>query len=408
VVKRRVKWIAVGALTLPLLACQLLAGIEERYEAEAGPDATAKDARPDVTRDAGREATPDGKPVVDAGPDRVNACPPGAEPPPPPKSSSMTMEGPIDFVVGVRSLWYDLGADAGLPLGFDLDNACTCEGKPPGAGSCSNEAGVTCDGDGGRDLAGNALLVDFDELGGKSVAQLFNSKIASGQITLILRVGNYNVGADDLNVNVSPFVSGGLLRDGEPDSGYMPPIWNGTDVWSIDPASTSAVSVLDDGGYHYTPLFVDTAAYITNYTLVSHLDTIELGVGQADLSMSDATLMATITPDGMGGYTLTGQFAGRIAASTIFAIASTFPDPMTDGGQSFCGSDPTFQDLIRPTICSRTDIMSKTSQDNTGAGCDAISVAIGFVADKVVIGVPHTGITPAAGCDGSVANCSGL
>jgi len=62
----------------------------------------------------------------------------------------------------------------------------------------------------GRDIEGNDLLVRSNQLVSTSVAQLFESKINSGQVTAILRVGNFNRGANDQNVNLSAYVSGGF------------------------------------------------------------------------------------------------------------------------------------------------------------------------------------------------------
>jgi hypothetical protein len=248
-----------------------------------------------------------------------------------------------------------------------------------------------------------------DMLISTSVAELINSKIASGQVTAIMRVGDYNLGANDENVTLSTFVTGGLLiEDGGPEAGFMPPQWNGTDVWSIDKRSTSSQAFVD-GGWTYTPIFIDTMAYVTHSTLVARVGAIQLGLGQADLSLSDAVMVARIEGDGTtGGQMLTGQIAGRLAISTIFALASTFTDPTTDAAQSYCGNDLVFQALIRPNLCKATDIMSAKSLDNTGQGCDALSLGIGFVARKVLLGAPHEGLDPVLGCDGSVANCAGL
>lgn len=69
--KRGTVALAAGALAAPIVACQFLAGIEERGVADAGLDAT--------TSDGGRETGP----VRDAQPDRAtdSYCL-GAQPPP--------------------------------------------------------------------------------------------------------------------------------------------------------------------------------------------------------------------------------------------------------------------------------------------------------------------------------------
>jgi hypothetical protein len=401
VVKWRKLAIALGVLPLSLLACQLLVGIEERYATDAGPDIGSHDATPDVTLDAGHDAPPETT-IADSGADTRNACPPGALPPPAPTTSSPT-GADASFYVAVQSVWYDFDAGQGVTLGYDLDNQCTCPGPP----SCVDDASRNCDDEGGRDLSGNLQLMAADLVLGRSVASLLNSKIASGQVTIILEVNDYNLGPDDQLVSISTFVGGGLLRpDAGPDSGFMPPVWNGTDVWSVDPRSALLVTEVD-GGWVYTPYFFDTAAYVTNKTLVSQLPMVSLGFGTANLSLNDATLVASIETDiTTDGLKLTGQFAGRVTVGTIFAIASTFPDPTVDA--ALCGDDAVFQTALRPLICHAADIMSLTTQDNMGMGCDALSVSLGFVARKILVGAPHEGLNPVMGCDGSVATCEGL
>jgi len=50
--------------------------------------------------------------------------------------------------------------------------------------------------------------------------------------------------------------------------------------------------------------------------------------------------------------------------------------------------------------------MSDPAKDNTGASCDALSIAIGFTAFPANFG-PEVGGKPVfAGCDGGVAACT--
>jgi hypothetical protein len=392
--------IVAGVLPLPLLACQLLVGIDERYATDAAPEVGSRDTAPDSTLDAGRDSPPEAT-VTDAGPDLRNACPPGAQPPPPPDGSSPGMA--VEFNVAIQSVWYDFDGGEGVTLGYDLDDRCTCPGPP----SCINDASRNCDEEAGRDLSGNEQLLAADAVLGRSVASLINSKIASGQVTIILQVQGYTLGLNDETVTISTFVGGGLFSpDAGPDAGFMPPAWNGKDEWTVDPRSAFSETEVD-GGWKYVPYFYDTTAYVTNKTIVSRLSAVNLGIGAANLSLNDATLVASIETDvTTDGLELIGQFAGRVSVSTIFAVASTISDPTTDA--ALCGSDSVFQTAFRPLICHTADIMSLTTQDNTNMGCDALSVSLGFVARKILIGPPHVGVSPVVGCDGSVASCEGL
>jgi hypothetical protein len=398
VVKRRASLLVAAVVTLPVVACQLLAGIEERYVPDAGPDALLADA----TRDAGRDAAPDApgrRDAADAGSDQGTGCV-GVVPPSAPSSSTPTGQN-ISFDTAIRMLWYS--TDGGVGLGYNLDHDCTCEGTPLGPPSCANALSHNCDADGGRDIEGNVLLSQVDDLlKGRSVADTIDSKIESGQFTIILRVLSYNVGSDDQDVPVAAFVSGGLQVS---DGGSQTPLWNGTDVWTVDPRTVSSSMRAEDGGWEYVPTYV-AKAYVTNKILVANLGTVSLGVGPGSVTVSNALIVATIESDFVsGGHMLTGQMAGRVATSTIFSLAATFADPMIDGG-FLCGSDPTFQTL-KNYVCASTDIMAAPAEDNTGQDCNAISVSFGFTAQPIIVGGPQKGLEPTVGCDGSVAACVG-
>jgi hypothetical protein len=401
VVKRRASPLIAATLTLFVVACQLLAGIEDRSVADGGSDA----ATPDATHDAGRDTGPSeghdaGREAAakDAGSESSMACI-GVVPPSAPTSNTTSQS--ITFVTALRTLWYSSDTDAGS-LGFNLDHDCTCEGEPPGPPSCQNDASPpTCDSDGGRDIAGNTLLTEVDGvLGGRTVSATFDSKIQNGQFTVIFEIGGYDLGADDEEVTVTAYVSGGLAI---PDGGSNVPKWDGTDVWTVDPRSVSS-AMPSDAGWEYVPIYVGKG-YVKDGTLVSKLGSVSLGIGQGSISLSDTVLVASIQPDFVtGGQRLTGQIAGRVSVGSIFSVASTFPDPVIDGGY-LCGDDPTFQ-TIRSVVCASADIMADAAADNAGQDCNAISLSFGFTATRVVVGGPQEGLNPLLGCDGSVATCS--
>jgi len=393
----------IPAVALALLSCQLFYPTVESEGGDGGRDATLEDARVDAPHDAGSDTAPEGGRERDA----KGPCL-GAEPPPPPSASSPTGLS-ATFHVAIERIWYDPATDPSVALGYNLDKTCTCEGTPKGAPSCVNDASPNCDGDGGRDLAGNELLLMVDSFTKQGFAAAYNARIAAGEGTVVLEVGAYDLGMDDQSVALSSYGSGGLLSgDGGPEAGLLSPRWDGTDRWSVDPRSFSGVQAVD-AGWEYIPLHVDTSAYVTGYNLVARLDTVQLGVGGGELALEDAVLVASVQADiTTGGHMLTGQIAGRLPIATLFAAASLSPDPSAYGGQHYCGSDVVFQSLILPTLCNATDIMSAASKDHSGHGCDAVSLAIGFVARQVVLGPPHEAPSAPLGCDGSVASCTGL
>ena len=80
-----------------------------------------------------------------------------------------------------------------------------------------------------------------------------------------------------------------------------------------------------------------------------------------------------------------------------------FRDPF-DRSTYLCGTDPTFQ-AFRPNMCQAADLMHGPSLDSTDAGCDAISIVIGFNAVAAKVGAPYAGKPVVQGCDGSVVEC---
>ncbi len=384
--RRRLAWLALLAFPLLVLACQLLAGIEERTVFDGGPgDATPNDAPPDSSADSALHDAPE---AGDAGPDRTGC---DAALPPSPPDADTAFDANVTFYSMLHAITF---ADDAGNLGFDLDKNCTCEGVPKGLPSCASPM-QQCDKPGGRDIAGNVTLNLLDMILGASGVGSINDQLGSGQLGLIIEVFDFNTGSDDTSVGLTAMVSSGTVG---PDGGYQPAMWNGKDTWSIDPRS-----VLQTDSGRVVPKFVTTSAYVTNGTLVARLPSVELGIGGVTVMIDDAVVVARILGDTLGGFSLDGQLAGRIPATSIFAAVGAFRDP-ADKAQYLCGDDPTFL-AYKPSICNAVDIMADPARDNTGAACDAISMSVGFRADFALLGPVRPGLTPTLGCDGSVATC---
>jgi hypothetical protein len=130
---------------------------------------------------------------------------------------------------------------------------------------------------------------------------------------------------------------------------------------------------------------------------------IPLGLGFASVTLSNGSLVATVTPLPGVGYRLDGQLVGRIATRSILTLLATVKDPLDDT-QFLCGDDPTFQSFFMG-FCASADIMSDPSFDNTNQSCDSLSAAFGFVAISARLGAEYPGKAPVIGCDGSVQDC---
>jgi hypothetical protein len=351
---------------LALAACQLIAGITDR-EVSPAPDAGGVTVLPDAS------AAP--------------ACPKVRWPPPPQVADDVTN---LTFVDAIRS--FDFGVtelQGTVPaVGFDLDCITTC----PGASSCAPHANTTpqalCDDppDGQDNALGKLLTEAAPLVSGNPKSYDINGYVAAGQLDVLLKVFGYSGKPDDPNVEVAAFVSNGIW--GANDAGPTPPAWNGNDVWTVDPNSVQNPGAAPE---YWIPTFLDTHAYVAGGTLVSVIGNltvpIVLGSGTETFALAGGVITATIATDPTGQpYLQSGQIGARVSTRSILTALVNFHDPLSDGGQHLCGNDATYKIFKQTFICTSADINAE-SQDNTGAPCDALSIAIGFAAAPAKLGV---------------------
>jgi hypothetical protein len=305
------------------------------------------------------------------------------------------MVGGTSGYIAVQNLMF-AQPDAGPLLGYDLDGVCTCPGPP----SCVS--GPHCDLPGGRDTSGNQFVGLLDNFLKGSAAGDLNTQIAAGQLGLLFWVLEYNGEADDEGVGLAVMTSPGIIVD--PEAGTtQPPIWDGTDVWNVNPSSVAGVTLVD-GGYIYVPLSLSTNAYVTGGTLVATLPKVEISLGSASLVITDAVVTG-ILHAAHGGYDLQqGQLSGRVPTHDLQLFIATLRDPF-NRSTFLCGNDATFQGF-RSDLCQAADIMSDPALDGTDAGCNAISLVVGFNAVAANVGALYAGKPAQTGCDGSVVECT--
>jgi hypothetical protein len=395
VVKQRVgAGVRVGVVALlvagSVVACQVLAGIRVRITSVSSSD--------DGGDGGVSESVDSGGAVVEAGNDAAAGCVVALPPRP---AAGMSPES-LTLNFAVKNFYYrpeDGGMDGGL--GFNLDCVDTC----PGPKSCKAVA-PDCDEDGGRDLAGNALLEAIDALGAETGAENVNDRIAAGSFTFLSQVGGWNGLPDDSQVSVGLFISNGI--DPNPDAGtFTPPMWNGSDPWTVDPRTVNG-GYQTSTGWHYVPKALTDEAYIANNQLVGQLTTpFQFGLGIGSLTMTDVTFVANLTSveesPNVFGYRLDGQIAGRISLHSLLALAAVLKDPL-DRSQYLCGNDPTYLEF-KDNLCAQADIMTDPSKDNMGEVCDGISAAVGFTAYSTTLGPAYLGPPLLFGCDGGVVDC---
>jgi hypothetical protein len=291
------------------------------------------------------------------------------------------------------------------PLGWDLDNACTCHPDPP---SCvqAPKTPENCDDSEGRDHTGLEL---FRKLGGS--AQMSNAAadeaLMAGQYGLVVTMSDYNGTPDDYQVTVALYFSSGVLGTG--DGGTTQLAHDGSDKWTVDPRSiaggptaTGLIGVVDcdNNNALCQPSFVDVAAYVRDNILVASLGDVPItfggraNLGGAVMELSQTILVGTLVPvslnSGSGGTAwgiANGSVSGRWSTTKLLTNMATIPDPTTDAGEFLCGTTNQTYQLLKSYICSLQDIPSNSMNDRMGSPCDAISMSFGFTAEPARLGL---------------------
>lgn len=296
------------------------------------------------------------------------------------------------------------------PFGYDLDNTCTCPGKPSCAPRPGAQRGDNCDDEAGRD---NIDIRLFRLLLGAATAGTtqIDQGLTAGQYGLLLEIDGYNGKQDDPLVTVNFYLSNGLNRG--PDGGIPIPKVDGTDQWTIDPSSLMNQQI------GQPPVFSATDAYVTGGFLVANMPVaipISFGdrsfLGGATMELSGAVITGQLYqrpiagPDGgpsaNHGYAINpGTIAGRWPTSQLLTTLALIPE---EGG-FLCGTDPSpynrlFYAGVKGVVCAAADINQLTSEDNRTplAPCDAISVGMQFTAVPALQGATLSVSPPLAGC----------
>ena len=298
--------------------------------------------------------------------------------------------GAVEFVNAVRTLDFGVGREAGVPrdFGFDLDGVCTCAPDRGRAGveSCRVPPGTAahCDLDEGRDTTAASLVLGFSQVSNAFSQDEVNGALRDGYYGLLFRVTKYNGLADDPNVEVAVFGSGG--NDGVQDGGRPGrPRDDGTDRWTIDPSYLQGGSAPP-----FIPLYRDVNAYVSNHRLVATMDFpvsfsgLVGGVASIMIDLTDSVVVGTIVRDGESYRIDRGTVAGRWQTTKLLTSLEVIPDPFADGG-FLCGPSTTYA-LAKELVCSGQDIVSNLRRDNTGAPCDAVSLSIDFTSRPAVLG----------------------
>ena len=393
-------------------ACQILIGIDD-------DDFTVKPG-------AGTEAEA-GIDAADAAPPFVDRCM-SARPPQAPAGTTSRLRN--TYFIAFDHLDFGGLNDAGLAVGYNLDDVCTCFSggttKHDGMRSCaSTDDSTFCDeNDAGIDNAFSPLytaLIKIDQ-SGKAKEQQQNGADC-GRQTLIAVLRDYNGTANDSDVALGVFISNGIYEtlDGsapgttDADCTFVggtamtiPPKRDGTDVWSY-PESAFEPPVNIDNPVPNKLL----TGWVTNYQLVIQFGDdkqfLPASVAGTTVTLGSPTITARLVASGAGFAMEDGILGGRVSASEVLAAFGglSLDDDPDSGAPVHACNHPAFP-LLKKATCNAVDILSLPRNDFAlpTQKCDAISMMIQFSGSPAHVNGLSTPPTPSTSdCQANFNEC---
>ena len=306
---------------------------------------------------------------------------------PAPPSSDDGGSDDVEFVVAFRTVTLGDDAPPNAPVGFDLDNRCTCQGE---GDSCKEPDFATadhCDLPGGRDNATGQLFATASVFNPDLKSSQFSDGSEDGSWSLLVRISDYNGLPNDLQVTVAIYPSPGIRNDpcNAPDSQTT---WRGDDRWPISESSLLDVSPDTDCDGTDVPIdvakFLDVDAYVSDGTLVASLPQagllLPIDDGTTPLQLTAGFIAADLIEFDDGQWRLdNGILAGRWRVDDLLAVLSK----VQSGGEPLC-TDHDLYPLLKQAVCSYPDIASSLGGPTTP--CDALSFAMAFTAEPAALG----------------------
>lgn len=255
------------------------------------------------------------------------------------------------------------------PLGFDLDDLCSCPERVACTGARAN---APCDPrDSGIDNAATSLFSFFSAASGIALDESgLRAGLDRGRFGLVFRVSAWNGEPDDPDVRIALFNA----FDVNPgtDAGAR---FDGSDRWLLD------VESIVDGRI---PVYPSTSAYVRGGVLVAALSrvlvkiripTVEDRWLLIPVEMRDVHVSARIARSGGGVELRGGELGGRMPSGSLLALAaSAGVCPGTEGYRS-----------LKPLLCDARDVPIDPSKDGDDGACEALSMGIGFEAAPAAI-----------------------
>jgi hypothetical protein len=351
---------------------------------------------------------------------------PGPLVPPEPTTNTDTGYTNLTVVVAMQAIDIGVGVelDGAVPapdaqpltalspqphIGLNLDNECTCCGQPPSCNQPAADAGEICDDTQGRDNTGIKL---FRELKSSGVTgnEDINQAMYAGEYGMLVVITGYNGGLNDTNVTVSILASNGIQGGGTAQH-------DGNDKWTVDPryiynggASVGVDCAMQPSACEPLSDVTTSNGYVSCGVLVAPFTTAvpltfggRAAFGGAQMLLQEPYLVGTLVSATVNNSPTfgiqNGAIAGRWQSRDLLSNMATIPDPFSDAGAFLCGSDPIYAAGLKPFICEIQDISYSSNFDNKPTTqCDSVSMAFGFSAAPVQLGVVASAPPTPAGC----------
>ena len=314
--------------------------------------------------------------------------------------------GDVEVVVALRSLDFGEGDLAGGPkVGFDLDGRCSCADDGP---TCvtPEPAKQSCDGPMGIDNGIAELFAAAAVFEDNFTSTYHSARAEQGAWSILVRIRGYNGEANDDQIEVAMFPSGGLGED--PCHAGGPPAWDGSDAWPVmttaleeplggggSSSGAGGCGSAEPAGYSLeAPRYVDMAGYVIDQVMVASLPEagISLSGDGSGIVLTGGFLTGRLEQMGGAWHLRDGTLAGRWPLSEVFETLGK----LGSNGMPICTDDSTYQ-LIRDAVCAKRDITAGLGGPT--APCDAVSFGMDFEAEPAQLGIIYD---PG---DGSVGSC---
>ena len=387
--------VRVAQACLPMLAfvaglgCNTILGFESEYHTEAGVGAGGDSGSDVLDSDVDASDTSADGAGGSAGQDGEASCDPCQDPslerlPCRPQGEDISSGAPVLFAARTMRLGFAWDSpDDWLALGLDRDCLNTnAVGEPSSCVLRVAENGA--DGLAGRDNgfgktmgAVGRFLKTWGYLD-TDLEVAVNQDMEKGFSGWTLTLDDFNQTADDPQVTLVLRLSEGTTDAAGAE--WIPAEWDGSDLWSIDPESLSAIG---------DPLYLDDNAFVVDNVLVAKMPQgvpfrVQTEKGGLTVNMNEVVIKARMSDDHMRIVegAVSGLWPLSVAVNQIASYAETFglcaPNPLV----------PLLQKSVEEATDIRGDLVPAPALE-----CNAVSFGMAFTAEAALLG-PTAPVVP--------------